>query len=84
MLWLELSKGKYRVSVYATNVQQLDYSLSTASGEYAEIINTEIEEDLANYYVEINNETYRAYNYLKNSGKEPIGLFAIVVSYVGQ
>lgn len=81
---LEMPVGVYVVNIYADESEQLDYALSIASNEYAQILYYECNDDVAQYIVLIESDTYRAYNYFRNSGEKTVDLYAIEIKYIGQ
>lgn len=80
---LEMPAGVYVVSVYGENLEDLTYGLSTASKEYADIIYSEGNSNEMYYLVMVQEDTYRAYNVFSNEGTSSVGLYAIVVDYLG-
>lgn len=81
---MEMPSGVYMVVIYADCMEALEYSLSVGSDQYADVLYSEKADDVAYYYILVDDETSRAYNILVNNSDKPAGLYAMEVTYLGR
>lgn len=80
---MELPKGLYLVAAYSSDPAQIEYDMFVDSGCIADVYYMEEQDEIAYYFISVNEDTCRAYSCMRNVGNDDVEIYGITINYVG-